>query len=120
MSWQKAIVKQVVGADSLILRSLRPWTPGQPPPPEKPFSLANIVTPRFVYSDPEPYSFDAKEFTRRFCVGKEIAFKTTYTTLGGREYGSVKIGNLVLEQELVKEGWAKVKEDQRKSDTDSE
>lgn len=51
-------------------------------------------------------------------VGKEVTFRVDYTIpTSGREYGSILIGseNVNVTQMVVKEGWAKVREDGRKN-----
>jgi staphylococcal nuclease domain-containing protein 1 len=56
-------------------------------------------------------------------VGKEVSFRVDYTIPNsGREFGTVFFGNenvANLAQMVVREGWAKVREDGRKNKEDS-
>jgi staphylococcal nuclease domain-containing protein 1 len=105
---QKATVKLVLSGDTLILRG---QPKGNAPPPERQLSLHGIVAPRFRVNDPEPFAYESREFIRTLCVGQVVAFKVDFVTNAGREYGSVMLNQINLAHEMVKEGWARVKEE---------
>jgi staphylococcal nuclease domain-containing protein 1 len=55
-------------------------------------------------------------------IGKEVLFRVDYSIpTTGREYGTVLVGNenINATQMVVKEGWAKVREDGRKNKEES-
>ncbi|CAG8762154.1 19201_t:CDS:10, partial [Cetraspora pellucida] len=115
----KAIVKCVLSGDTLIIRG-KPT--GNQPPREKQISLAYIQAPRMgnQKKDDEPFAFESREFLRCQIVGKEITFRIDYTIpTTNREYGSVFLGSENITQLIVREGWAKVREDGRKNKDDS-
>ncbi|CAG8525062.1 10315_t:CDS:10 [Gigaspora margarita] len=118
MAVSKAIVKCVLSGDTLIVRG-KPT--GNQPPREKQLSLAYIQAPRMgsQKKDDEPFAFESREFLRCQIVGKEVAFRIDYTVLNNREYGTVFLGNENITQLIVKEGWAKVREDGRKNKDES-
>ncbi|KAI8928639.1 hypothetical protein BC831DRAFT_447426 [Entophlyctis helioformis] len=111
----KAFVKNVLSGDSLVLRG----KPVRGPPPELVFSLAGLSAPRLgTAKEPEKeeaFAFEAREFLRRALVGKEIAYKTEYTTASnGRPFGSLTLrfpinGETSVARLLVKEGWVRVR-----------
>jgi staphylococcal nuclease domain-containing protein 1 len=128
----KAIVKSVISGDTLVLRG-RPGPQGQPPK-ERILHLADISAPRTGSSnrEDEPWAFESREFLRAFAVGKEIAFISTHSMPSNdevpRDFGTAEIGGLDVASELLKSGWAKVKElkrepteeDSRKKDLENE
>ncbi|RIA91953.1 transcription factor [Glomus cerebriforme] len=119
MAYSKAIVKCILSGDTLILRG-RPS--GNQPPPERQLNLAFIQAPRLgnQKKEDEPFAFEAREYLRNFLVGKEVAFRVEYTIPNtGREYGTVLLGSENVTQMVVKEGWAKVREDGRKNKEES-
>ncbi|KAJ1332821.1 hypothetical protein BSLG_008450 [Batrachochytrium salamandrivorans] len=111
----RSVVKNVVSADTVVLRG----KPAGGPPPEYVFSLAHISAPRLGTSrEPEkeePFAFEAREYLRRLVVGKEVAFKTDYTTTSNnRSFGSLLLrvpvnGEANVSKLLVRDGWAKVR-----------
>ncbi|KZV69559.1 transcription factor [Peniophora sp. CONT] len=129
----KAIVKSVASGDSLILRG-RPGPQGQPPK-ERILHLADIQTPRIgnTTREDEPWAFEAREFLRALAVGKECTFTSAHS-LGPsaddipRDLGTAEIGGLDVATELLRAGWAKVKElkrdptdeDNRRRDVEAE
>jgi staphylococcal nuclease domain-containing protein 1 len=59
----------------------------------------------------EPFAWESREFLRKLCIGKEVAFKVDYKVeaIAGREFGSVYLGNENLAKLVVQNGWAKVR-----------
>ncbi|KAJ7072239.1 hypothetical protein C8F01DRAFT_1205852 [Mycena amicta] len=126
----KAIVKSALSGDTLVLRG-RAGPQGQPPK-ERILHL-DIAAPRLGTStrEDEPWAFESREFLRAFAVGKEISFVSTHSLPGEeitRDFGVADIGGHDLTTEILKNGWAKVKdlkrepteEDQRKRELESE
>ncbi|KAF8633360.1 hypothetical protein AX17_004531 [Amanita inopinata Kibby_2008] len=118
----KAIVKSVISGDSLVLRS-RAGAPGQPPK-ERVLYLADTSAPRTGSStrDDEPWAFESREFLRAFAVGKEITFISSHSLPPNddvpRDLGSAEIGGVDLSSELLRNGWAKIKELKREPTED--
>ncbi|KAJ7045614.1 hypothetical protein C8F04DRAFT_1334181 [Mycena alexandri] len=113
----KAIVKSVISGDSLILRG-RAGAQGQPPK-ERILHLADIAAPRLGTStrEDEPWAYESREFLRAFAVGKEITFVSTHSLPANddvtRDFGSAEIGGHDLTTELLRNGWAKLKDIKR-------
>ncbi|KAG9221028.1 hypothetical protein CCMSSC00406_0002372 [Pleurotus cornucopiae] len=113
----KAIVKSVISGDSLLLRG-RPGPQGQPPK-ERVLHLADVSAPRMGSStrEDEPWAFEAREFMRVHAVGKEVTFTSIHSLPSNddvpRDLGSAEIGGVDLSTELLKNGWAKIKESKR-------
>ncbi|KAJ8515253.1 hypothetical protein ONZ45_g7284 [Pleurotus djamor] len=113
----KAIVKSVISGDSLLLRG-RPGAQGQPPK-ERVLHLADVSAPRMGSStrEDEPWAFEAREFMRVHAVGKEVTFTSIHSLPSNddvpRDLGSAEIGGVDLSTELLKNGWAKIKESKR-------
>ncbi|XP_065837499.1 staphylococcal nuclease domain-containing protein 1-like [Oscarella lobularis] len=113
-----ATVKQVLSADSIVLR-------GQPkggPPPERNLGLSGIVAPRLgrrgdsasESKKDEPFAFEAREFVRKMLVGKQVTFVVEYKVpKTSREYGTIWVGKegdaVNVKEELVKEGLVEVR-----------
>ncbi|KAF7971882.1 hypothetical protein HWV62_19771 [Athelia sp. TMB] len=128
----KAIVKSVLSGDTLVLRG-RPGPQGQPPK-ERVLHLADITAPRMGTStrDDEPWAFESRDFLRAMTVGKEISFASSHSLPTNddtpRDLGTAEIGGLDVASELLKNGWAKIKdlkrepneEDMRKKDLENE
>ncbi|KAG5730041.1 hypothetical protein E4T56_gene5842, partial [Termitomyces sp. T112] len=113
----KAIVKSVISGDSLILRG-RPGPQGQPPK-ERVLHLADITAPRLGTSsrEDELWAFESREFLRTHTVGKEITFTSLHSLPSNddvpRDLGNAEVGGVDLTSELLKSGWAKLKEIKR-------
>lgn len=113
----KAVVKSVISGDSLILRG-RPGPQGQPPK-ERVLHLADLSAPRLGTStrEDEPWAFESREFLRQLAVGKEISFISIHSLPSNddipRDLGNAEIGGVDLTSELLKNGWAKLKEIKR-------
>ncbi|KAF9465009.1 hypothetical protein BDZ94DRAFT_1281658 [Collybia nuda] len=114
----------VISGDSLVLRG-RPGPQGQPPK-ESPTNglgrvlhLADITSPRIgtTTREDEPWAFECREFLRALAVGKEISFTSSHSLPSNdeipRDLGVAEIGGLDLASELLKNGWAKLKETKR-------
>ncbi|KAJ7076400.1 hypothetical protein B0H15DRAFT_925222 [Mycena belliarum] len=136
----KAIVKSVLSGDTLVLRG-RAGPQGQPPKERSAqrasriLHLADITAPRLGTStrEDEPWAFESREFLRAYAVGKEITFVSTHSLPISndevpRDFGTAEIAGHDLATELLKNGWAKLKdikrdpteEDLRKRDLESE
>ncbi|KAJ2928320.1 hypothetical protein H1R20_g8782, partial [Candolleomyces eurysporus] len=113
----KAIVKSVISGDSLVLRG-RPGPQGQPPK-ERVLHLADLQAPRpgTATREDEPWAFEAREFLRALAVGKEVTFTTIHSLASNddvpRDLGTAEIGGVDLSSELLRNGWAKLKEIKR-------
>ncbi|KAK5991067.1 Staphylococcal nuclease domain-containing protein 1 [Cladobotryum mycophilum] len=102
-----ANVKSVLSGDTLILSS-----PNNPTA-ERTFSLAYVSAPHLKREGDEPFAFQSREYLRNLIVGKPIQCTVLYTIpTTGREFGSAQLKDgTSLPDELVKAGWAKVRED---------
>ncbi|KAI0029095.1 hypothetical protein K488DRAFT_80365 [Vararia minispora EC-137] len=102
--------------DSLILRG-RPGPQGQPPK-ERILHLADISCPRMGNSsrEDEPWAYEAREFLRSLAVGKECTFASAHqlppssTDDISRDLGSAEVGGQDLATELLRAGWARMKD----------
>ncbi|GMH25648.1 hypothetical protein Nepgr_027491 [Nepenthes gracilis] len=82
-------------------------------PPEKAITLSSLIAPRLARRGgvDEPFAWDSREYLRKLCIGKEVAFRVDYTVPSiGREFGSVFLGDMNIAKLVVSEGWAKVRE----------
>ncbi|KAH9929310.1 transcription factor [Amylocystis lapponica] len=118
-----AIVKSVISGDSLLLwgKSIN----GQPPK-ERVLHLADISAPRMGTStrEDEMWAYESREFLRTLVVGKSITFTTTHSLPHNsddveRDIGSAQINGVDLTSELLKNGWAKLK-DLKRDHTDED
>ncbi|KAG9014511.1 hypothetical protein FRB93_013636 [Tulasnella sp. JGI-2019a] len=115
----KAIVKSCLSGDTLVLRG-RPGLQGQLPA-ERVLHIAEVAAPRLGTSqrDDEPFAFESREFLRSHAVGKEVSFTSTHSlpiTDGvPRDIGAAQIGGQDIATELLKNGWAKLKEIKREA-----
>ncbi|KAJ7770129.1 hypothetical protein DFH07DRAFT_266338 [Mycena maculata] len=114
----KAIVKSVISGDSLVLRG-RAGPQGQPPK-ERILHLADIAAPRLGTStrEDEPWAYESREFLRALAVGKEISFVSTHSLPSSddatvRDFGTAEISGHDLATELLRNGWAKLKDIKR-------
>ncbi|ESQ31759.1 hypothetical protein EUTSA_v10003594mg [Eutrema salsugineum] len=110
--WLKGRVKAVTSGDCLVITALTHNRPG--PPPEKTITLSSLMAPKLARRGgiDEPFAWESREFLRKLCIGKEVAFKVDYKVeaIAGREFGSVYLGNENLAKLVVQNGWAKVRE----------
>ncbi|KAH9485463.1 Staphylococcal nuclease domain-containing protein 1 [Psilocybe cubensis] len=111
-----------LSGDSLILRG-RPGPQGQPPK-ERVLHLADLSAPRIgtATREDEPWAFESREFLRQLAVGKEITFTSIHSLPTNddipRDLGNAEIGGVDLTTELLKSGWAKLKEIKREATED--
>ncbi|GAA96705.1 uncharacterized protein L969DRAFT_79615 [Mixia osmundae IAM 14324] len=117
MAEMRGWVARVQSGDTLTLRG-KPGPQGQPPK-ERVLHLAFLAAPRPGSRDraDEPYSFASREYLRQLTIGKEVLFSVVYTApaqSGQLDFGSVRIntpnGMMRVEDLIVREGWARVKE----------
>ncbi|PSR73928.1 hypothetical protein PHLCEN_2v10286, partial [Hermanssonia centrifuga] len=108
----------VISGDSLVLRG-PPGAQGQPPK-ERVLYLADITAPKTGSStrEDEPWAYEAREFLRSHAVGKPITFTVAHTVSSSdddvqRDIGSAEIGGFDLATQLLKAGWAKLKDIKR-------
>ncbi|KAM2075632.1 hypothetical protein ACFX1T_038489 [Malus domestica] len=109
--WYRGRVKAVPSGDSLVVMALTANKTG--PPPERTITLSSLMAPKLARRDgqDEPFAWGSREFLRKLCIGKEVAFRVDYVVQQiGREFGSVFLGDKNLAMLVVAEGWAKVKE----------
>ncbi|CAN7120984.1 hypothetical protein BRARA_B00241 [Brassica rapa] len=115
--WLKGRVKAVTSGDCLVITALTHNRPGAPP--EKTITLSSLMAPKMARrgGKDEPFAWESKEFLRKLCIGKEVAFKVDYKVeaIAGREFGSVFLGNQNLAKVVVQNGWAKVREQGQQS-----
>ncbi|KAI0633336.1 transcription factor [Trametes polyzona] len=128
----KAIVKSVISGDSLLLRG-NPGPQNQIPK-ERVLHLADIQAPRMgtASREDEDWAFESREFLRALAVGKPVTFTSTHSLPPSddvpRDIGTAEINGVDLATELLKNGWAKLKdlkrdptdEDLRKKDIEAE
>lgn len=81
--------------------------------------LTSII-PSWLSADPfafQPWAFESREFLRTLAVGKEISFVSTHSLPPNedvpRDFGTAEIGGLDVVAEMLKNGWAKLKEIKR-------
>uniref|UniRef100_A0A1J3DI37 Ribonuclease n=1 Tax=Noccaea caerulescens TaxID=107243 RepID=A0A1J3DI37_NOCCA len=111
--WLKGRVKAVTSGDCLVITALTHNRAG--PPPEKTITLSSLMAPKLARRggvDDDAFAWEAREFLRKLCIGKEVTFKVDYKVeaIAGREFGSVYLGNENLAKLVVQNGWAKVRE----------
>ncbi|CAK8696605.1 unnamed protein product [Clavelina lepadiformis] len=95
----RAIVKQVLSGDTLIVR-------GQPkggPPPEKHIHFSNVIAPKLarrsnpnihdsVDTNDEPFAWQSREHLRKKVIGREVYFVIEHEVDGRLSYGTVYLG----------------------------
>ncbi len=89
-------------------------------------------SPRTTLYTSQDWAFESREFLRGIAVGKPITFTSTHQLPHSdeveRDIGTAEINGVDLASELLKNGWAKLKdlkrdatdEDSRKKDLESE
>ncbi|KAH8660668.1 hypothetical protein BGZ60DRAFT_381959 [Tricladium varicosporioides] len=115
MVLNQAKVKSVLSGDSLVLASI------DNPDRERILSLAYCTSPHLKKEGDEQFAFESRDALRKMVVGKHIQFQVLYTIPNTkREYGVVFLNDgRRLPEEMVKEGWIKLREDAgRKEDTE--
>jgi len=108
--------KSVLSGDTLII--------GNPnnAAAERTLSLAYVSAPHLKKEGDEPFAFQSREFIRNIALGKPVLFTVLYTIPAtGREFGVVKVKDGPdLPDELIKEGWVKVREDAGRKESSEE
>jgi staphylococcal nuclease domain-containing protein 1 len=115
MAFITANCKSVMSGDSLILTSIKN------PNNERTLSLAYCTSPHLKKDADEIGAFESRDALRELVVGKQIQFSVLYTIPNTkREYGIVILNDgRRLPEEMVKEGWLKLREDAgRKEDSE--
>jgi staphylococcal nuclease domain-containing protein 1 len=108
-------VKSVLSGDSLII------TAPKNPNAVRTFSLAYCTAPHLKKDADEIGALESRDALRELAVGKDIQFQVLYTIPNTkREYGVVVLNDgRRLPEEMVKEGWLKLREDAgRKEDSE--
>ncbi|GAA5898069.1 hypothetical protein JCM6882_003319 [Rhodosporidiobolus microsporus] len=125
-----AVVKNVLSGDTLVLRGR--VVQHNALPQEKVLHLADLQAPRLGSRDrdDDAWAFESRDYLRSLVVGKEVSFSVSYTvpsTNPPLEFGIVYVLNpdgteTDVAAELVRAGWAKVrdsnKRDQANGDDD--
>lgn len=76
---------------------------------QHPISTRLPFNPTRFLHERQPFAWEAREFLRKKCIGKQVAFKTLGSSGGGREYAFVYLGQENLNESVVKNGFANVK-----------
>lgn len=108
-------VKSVLSGDSIVISSI------EHPELERILSLAYCASPHLKKDADEPWAFESRDALRKMIVGKNIQFSILYAIPNTkREYGVVFLNDgRRLPEEMVKEGWLKLREDAgRKEDSE--
>lgn len=62
----------------------------------------------------QPWAFESRDFLRALTVGKEISFTSSHSLPTNddvpRDLGTAEVGGVDIASEVLKNGWAKVKE----------
>ncbi|KAG8833983.1 hypothetical protein FRC17_009765 [Serendipita sp. 399] len=127
MASLKAIVKSVISGDTIVLRN-RVSGPGQPPK-ERILHIADISVPRMGTStrEDEPWAFECRENLRKLLVGKEVTFTPTHALPPSntdpdvqRDVGTVEFNGVDLSTDLLRSGWARIKEISKREPTEDD
>uniref|UniRef100_A0A336MH54 CSON001629 protein n=1 Tax=Culicoides sonorensis TaxID=179676 RepID=A0A336MH54_CULSO len=121
LALKKAVVKQVLSGDCVIIRA----QPRGGPPPEKHFIIANVTAPKLGRKagqseevKDEPMAWESREFLRKLIIGKEVYFSSDKIVNSDRIYGNIyldKDGNSNVSHILVSEGMVSVRRENTKS-----
>lgn len=112
MKLQQAKVKSVLSGDTIILSSI------ENPDRERTLSLAFCTSPHLKKEGDEQWAYDSRDALRKLVVGKNVQFTVLYQIPNTkREYGIVYLNDgRQLPQEVIKEGWTKLREDAGRKD----
>ena len=70
----------------------------------------------------KPWAFESREFLRALAVGKPVTFTVTHSLPPNedvpRDIGTAQIGDMDLASELIRNGWAKIKDMKREPTED--
>lgn len=76
-----------------------------------------------LISTPQDWAFESREFLRALAVGKPVTFTSTHSLPPSddvpRDIGTAEINGVDLASELLKNGWAKLK-DLKRDPTDED
>eukprot|EP01138_Halocafeteria_seosinensis_P007850 gb/GECG01008020.1/.p1 GENE.gb/GECG01008020.1/~~gb/GECG01008020.1/.p1 ORF type:complete len:921 (+),score=174.17 gb/GECG01008020.1/:1-2763(+) len=101
-----AVVKSVIGGDSLVLMGR-----GNPPP-EMQVSLASLQAPRLARhpnATDEPFAWQSREFLRKMLIGQSVQFKIQYKVDSiNRQFADIWLNGESVSKKVVENGWAKV------------
>lgn len=115
-SWLKGVVKEVISGDSISI--VGGAKPGQVPA-EKRITLSSLIAPKLGKRDgrDEPFAWQSREYLRSKLIGQSVTFRIDYVVeaIGNKEFGSVFLASptgpsLNIATDIVKNGWAKVRE----------
>ncbi|KAL5174137.1 Ribonuclease TUDOR 1 [Glycine soja] len=109
--WYRGKVKAVPSGDCVVIMAMPTGKPG--PLPEKSITLSSLMAPRLARRGgvDEPFAWESREFLRKLCIGKEVAFRVDYTVPSiNRDFGTVFIGDKNVAMLVVSAGWAKIRE----------
>lgn len=100
-------VKSVTSGDTVVLAS------SNNPLAERTFSFAFVTAPHLRKEGDEPFAFQSREYSRGLVLSKPVKCTVLYTIpASGRDYGTAELQDgTKLPDDLVKEGWLKVRED---------
>lgn len=103
----KGLIRGVQSGDHVIIHKSSKAGPAK----EIPVFLASIMAPKIgsTTRPEEPFGFEAREFLREKIIGKKCEFIPEYS-YGGREYGTLIVGEENMNIAIVKAGLAKVLE----------
>ena len=92
------------------------------PDKERTISLAFCTSPHLKKDGDEQWAFDSREALRKLIVGKNVQFSVLYQIPNTkREYGVVYLNDgRQLPEEMVKDGWVKLREDAGRKDDSPE
>lgn len=109
-------VKSVMSGDSVILTSI------DNPDRERILSLAYCTSPHLRKDGDEPWAFQSRDALRKLLVGKAVQFSVLYAIPNtNREYGIIYLmDGHMLPEDMVKEGWLKLREDAGKKENSEE
>ncbi|GAA5820185.1 hypothetical protein JCM11251_005517 [Rhodosporidiobolus azoricus] len=117
-----AVVKHCLSSDTVVLRGKVVQRDALPQ--EKVLHLADLQAPRLGSRDrdDDPWAFESRDYLRSLVVGKEVSFSVSYTVPSTNppfEFGIVYVLNADgtetdVAAELVRAGWAKVRESNKR------
>lgn len=105
-----------MSGDSVILTSI------DNPDRERTLSLAYCSSPHLRKDGDDPWAFQSRDALRKLLVGKQVQFSVLYAIPNtNREYGIIYLmDGHKLPEDMVKEGWLKLREDAGKKESSEE
>ena len=104
----KGLVKGVLSGDTIFISGKLPKSGAMPE--ELQLTLTGVLAPKIGNSSKlteEPYSYESREFLRKMLIGKVVLYKVDYTH-NERKFGHVKLDNKIINEEILKNGYAKL------------